>query len=50
MPTFAHIEKDFEKEILEFLKNISDFGITNSVHLISLNNETLKFINRLTQN
>ena len=47
MPTFAHIEKDFEKEILEFLKNINDFGITNSVHLISLNNETLKFINRI---
>ena len=25
----------------------NEFGITNSVHLISLNNETLKFINRI---
>jgi hypothetical protein len=47
MPIFAHIEVSFEKEIIEFLKNINDFGISNSIHLISLNNETLKFINRI---
>tara|TARA_B100000282_G_scaffold269114_1_gene222333 strand:- start:484 stop:1212 length:729 start_codon:yes stop_codon:yes gene_type:complete len=47
LPLFAHIEIDFEKEIIEFLKNINEFGITNTVHLISLNDETLKFINRI---
>jgi hypothetical protein len=47
MPIFAHIEIGFENEFLEFLKNLNDYGVTNSVHLISLNDETMKFISRI---
>lgn len=47
MPIFAHIEIGFEKEFLEFLKNLNDYGVTNSVHLLSLNDETMKFISRI---
>lgn len=40
-------EKEVNLDFLNFIKNLSDFGLKSRIHAYALNNETLSFINKI---
>ena len=44
MPVTCELKKESSSELLDFTKNMIDNGITSTIHLITFNDETLKFI------
>ncbi len=47
LPLSTNIKKNHDSSFLEFIKNISDFGITSYIHATTFNNETLSFIKKI---